>query len=185
MLKIFEVIEGFHYGPTDPSVSDFHAQPFRGAQWKKGPSGELTQICGGQLIQSEHDLDKTFPQKFRRYIPPVAQTVLSESPDPSAVPPSPLQQRQSRTVSPSQPTPTTASVTADDADDAGPVGKDVTTSYPSAMEQDYKVYLHRGQCTLYDGDDLAKGITKPLNVNPVPTNQVDKVVAKLLRAQPV
>lgn len=169
MLKTFRVKDGLHYGATDPAIKDFHAP----------------RLEKGQLVQSEHDLDLCFREKFERYIPPVVE-IPQQVPDLSAAPPSTPTKRQSRTVPPpTQSAPTTASVTADDADDAGPVGKDVTTSYPKAMEQDYKVYLYKGQCTIYNGDDLAMGITKPLNVNPIPTDQVDMAVAKLLRAQPV
>lgn len=102
----------------------------------------------GDIVPSEKDLVALFPFKFEKAVDNVPS---KGQPIRGAVPPAtapqaqkPEEEKPSDTLPPS----------------SGPLGKEVTEKFPSAKEQDFKVFAVPGGFNVYDADDLKSPLNK-------------------------
>jgi hypothetical protein len=129
----------------------------------------------GAIIESPHDLTRTFRLKFRRVsdVTPVSKkgpkvvNMVSNLAPPEAV--AEVVEAEKEEPGENPPMAPTPSIPAS-------LGIDVTDQFSTAKEQDYKVYKRTGKYFVYDADDL----TKAFNPDGSKKTDVDGVIATAL-----
>lgn len=129
------------------------------------------------IIESPHDLTRTFRLKFRRVsdVTPVTKKgpkVVNMVPN--LAPPEAIGEVAEPADVGTINTPALPPV-APPASETG-LGMEVTDQFPTAKEQDYKVYKRTGKYFVYDADDL----TKAFNPDGSKKTDVDGVIASAL-----
>lgn len=134
----------------------------------------------GDVLESRYDLTKQFANKFKLvdvFTPVTKRPVtindsrkvaqlLPDQPPPAPVAPPVVRQ-------------TVVKAQADEPEEEpGPVGVDVTASFPKAIEEDYKIFKNEGRYYIYD----VEALNKPLNGDGVKKVDVDKAIEALAHA---
>lgn len=123
----------------------------------------------GDVIESPHDLSKSFRGKFTRVntaTPTSAGDIFPAQPT-VALPADEPELEAAASATEAIPAPGVAAGAL-----AGPLGVDVTDKFLKAGEQDFKVYKADGFYFVYDADDLKK----PFNAEGVKKAEVDGIV---------
>lgn len=128
--------------------------------------GSKVYKAGEEFTSSCDTLCDTFQNKFE---------VISVDDQPK--PPESVSAREEGVGGNANPPPTPPSADSKPAKKSkGPQGKDKTSKFKKALENDYLVYLDEGRFFVYDKDDIAE----PINSQGVNREDVDRVIEEAL-----